>query len=313
MAQLEAANEQEDIICAGPVYPMTDRGGHLDSNGYRWFGEMLGKVYYKTQILGEEFKPLQPKRITRVEGNAKQLKVEFYIPVPPLVLDNKLTTPKSNYGFEVYVGKTRKTIKSVELVDDCIILTTTTNLTGDVAVIYAGQINSGHGNLRDSDDYQAYYNYIDLDGKDNNGKYIFSRDATETTLRPDYEPVGEDGNVIYNQPYPLHNFCVSFYYQLKSDMTELIIPNVATPNQVSSNEYHHDIQVYKSGNFIVIDSELTGNMSIQLLDVAGKLLDTVTIEKAERIYELRLKQRLERILLMKIRIGNNVEVIKVAT
>lgn len=48
MAQLNASNENEDIVCAGPVYPMTDRGGHLDSNGYRWYGEMLGKVYYKT-------------------------------------------------------------------------------------------------------------------------------------------------------------------------------------------------------------------------------------------------------------------------
>ena len=26
MAQLETANENEDMICAGPVYPMTDRG-----------------------------------------------------------------------------------------------------------------------------------------------------------------------------------------------------------------------------------------------------------------------------------------------
>lgn len=29
MAQLEASNEYADIICAGPIYPMTDRGGHL--------------------------------------------------------------------------------------------------------------------------------------------------------------------------------------------------------------------------------------------------------------------------------------------
>ena len=27
MAQLNASNENEDIVCAGPVYPMTDRGG----------------------------------------------------------------------------------------------------------------------------------------------------------------------------------------------------------------------------------------------------------------------------------------------
>jgi hypothetical protein len=60
MAQLEASNAYADIVCAGPVYPMTDVGGHLDANGYRWYGEMLGKVYYKTKVLGEDFKPLQP-------------------------------------------------------------------------------------------------------------------------------------------------------------------------------------------------------------------------------------------------------------
>lgn len=58
MAQLEASNEYKDIICAGPIYPMTDRGGHLDANGYRWFGEMLGKVYYQTQIKRKELQTL---------------------------------------------------------------------------------------------------------------------------------------------------------------------------------------------------------------------------------------------------------------
>ena len=65
MAQLEASNEYADIICAGPIYPMTDRGGHLDANGYRWFGEMLGKVYYQTKVQGKTFKPLQPTEIMR--------------------------------------------------------------------------------------------------------------------------------------------------------------------------------------------------------------------------------------------------------
>ena len=50
MAQVEAANEYDDIYCAGPVYQMPDRGGHLDPNGYRWYGEMLGKVYQQVVV-----------------------------------------------------------------------------------------------------------------------------------------------------------------------------------------------------------------------------------------------------------------------
>ena len=30
---------------------------------------------------------------------------------------------------------------------------------------YATQKTNGHGNLRDSDDYEAFFNYIDLDKK----------------------------------------------------------------------------------------------------------------------------------------------------
>ena len=74
MAQLETANENEDMICAGPVYPMTDRGGHLDANGYRWYGEMLGKAYYRTKVLGQRFVPLQPIEISRTD-NAKEIKI----------------------------------------------------------------------------------------------------------------------------------------------------------------------------------------------------------------------------------------------
>ena len=80
MAQLEASNEYKDIICTGPIYPMTARGGHLDANGYRWFGEILGKVYYQTQIKGKNFKPLQPKEIL-LDRATGQIQIRFHVPV----------------------------------------------------------------------------------------------------------------------------------------------------------------------------------------------------------------------------------------
>lgn len=54
MAQLEASNEYADIICAGPIYPMTDRGGHLDANGYRWFGGNVGKGLLSDKGAGQD-------------------------------------------------------------------------------------------------------------------------------------------------------------------------------------------------------------------------------------------------------------------
>ena len=65
---------------------MTDRGGHLDANGYRWFGEMLGKVYYQTKVQGKTFKPLQPTEIMR-EKLPNQVRIKYHVPVPPLVFD----------------------------------------------------------------------------------------------------------------------------------------------------------------------------------------------------------------------------------
>ncbi|MDR2628210.1 MAG: T9SS type A sorting domain-containing protein [Dysgonamonadaceae bacterium] len=223
MAQLEASNEQADIICAGPVYPMTDRGGHLDPNGYRWFGEMLGKVYYKTIILGEDFKPLQPEKVS-CEADGKTLKVKFHVPVPPLVLDTLIVEKISDYGFEVYDNNVRKSIANISVSDDCVYITCTTALTGTVEIAYAGYNASvrGHGNLRDSDPYAAYFTYLDLDRKVN-GNYVYERAADETTLRPSYEPRDASG-VIYDKPYPLYNFSVSFY--LKSEVAASSLPEI---------------------------------------------------------------------------------------
>lgn len=107
MAQLNASNENEDIICAGPIYPMTDRGGHLDSNGYRWYGEILGKVYYKTCILGEEFKPLQPIEIIRNPEKSNEISIRFLVPKLPLVIDSRLVESQKNSGFVLYQQRHR--------------------------------------------------------------------------------------------------------------------------------------------------------------------------------------------------------------
>lgn len=224
MAQLEASNENKDIVCAGPIYQVTDRGGHLDPNGYRWYGEMLGKVYYRTVIQGKDFKPLQPVEISRTK-NPKVLSIKFYVPKPPLVLDDLTINKVKDYGFEVFDNNVKETIQDVSVVGNCVRITTTTDLEGPIEVIYAGTDNRGDGNLRDSDNDPSYYNYIDLDKKNKDGSYVFDRDSTETTLRPSYEPRNAKG-VIYDKPYPLYNFSVAFYYKLEKGAYSYKIPNI---------------------------------------------------------------------------------------
>ncbi|MDR1682697.1 MAG: leucine-rich repeat domain-containing protein, partial [Candidatus Symbiothrix sp.] len=229
MSQLETSNRHDDMICAGPVYPMTDRGGHLDPNGYRWFGEMMGKVYYKTKIQGEDFKPLQPLELSRT-NNPNQLKIKFLVPHLPLVLDEQIVQKQSDYGFEIYAGGSKKTIGSVTIENDCVILTASTSLAGQkIEVVYAGQNTSGHGNLRDSDPYQAFDSYIDLDGK-NGDSFIYPRSSGETTLRPSYEPRDNEG-IIYGKKYPLYNFSVSFFYALQANETTMTAPSLASDTE----------------------------------------------------------------------------------
>lgn len=213
MAQLEAANENSDVICAGPIYPMTDRGGHLDSNGYRWYGEILGKVYYRTKILNQKFIPLQPKEISR-NIDAKGVKIKFHVPKLPLVFDESLVPANKDYGFEIFNNNVKIAIKKISIKKDCVIISTQDSLMGSIEAVYAGTNNKGNGNLRDSDKELAYYNYIDLDKKNSDGTYFFERDSTEFTLRPSYEPKYKKQAVIYNKSYPLYNFSVAFYYKL---------------------------------------------------------------------------------------------------
>ncbi|KAA6316531.1 hypothetical protein EZS27_033173, partial [termite gut metagenome] len=246
MAQLEASNEYDDIVCTGPVYPMTDVGGHLDANGYRWYGEMLGKVYYKTQILGENFKPLQPLELSRDNADPKKVIIKFLVPKLPLVLDDKTLGKITDYGFEVYNNTARQTISNVSISGDCVILTCAQNLTGKIEVVYAG-VNAayvstsgngrGSGNLRDSDDYPAIFTYQDLDKKDENGNYVYPRNANDAsaTLRPAFEPKDTTGNVIYDKPYPLYNFSVSFYYAIPDGEQKYTVPNLTSNQTLISN------------------------------------------------------------------------------
>ncbi|MDR0413079.1 MAG: T9SS type A sorting domain-containing protein [Dysgonamonadaceae bacterium] len=261
MAQLEASNENADVICAGPVYQLTlpTSGAHPNSNGYRWYGEMLGKVYYKTQILKEDFKPLQPIAFYRTE-NANELKIRFLVPHLPLVLDDNLVAHKTGYGFEVKRNNSKLTVSNVSIDNDCVILSLSQALlpADEIEISYAG-IDLQAGNLRDSDPYQALTAYEDLD-RSAEGIFFYPR-KDNATLRPRLEPKDAAGNAIYNKPYPLYNFCVAFY-------KKLLVGEMQTTSLNAFAGKQHQPEVYITGNTLVVEGAQV--RKLEIFDLSGK-------------------------------------------
>jgi hypothetical protein len=235
MAQLEASNEYDDVVCVGPTYPLSFSNNHLCSNGSRWYGEYMAKVYYKTQVLDEDFKPLQPEALYRDAQNPKKIRIEYHVPVPPLVFDSLILEKRIHYGFSIYLNNSKQTLTQVQIVGNSVELTAASNLIGDVEVLY-GEKNTinGVGNLRDSDPFQAKSNYIDGDMKDENGDFIYPRvDKADCTgvLRESFrpitrEPMDENGDIIYNRPYPLYNFSLAFNYKIPAGDDGFTVPNM---------------------------------------------------------------------------------------
>ena len=257
MAQLEASNEYDDIICVGPVYHLSYSNNHLCSNGSRWYGEYMAKVYYKTQILGETFKPLQPKALYRDTQDPKKIRIEYHVPQPPLVFDTQILEARQNYGFSIYMNNGKQTITNVQIADNFVEITCTNNLTGNIEVLY-GEKNTinGTGNLRDSDDFQALSSYVDADAKDGNGEFIYPRIEDMTSLRPiSREPMDENGNIIYDKPYPLYNFSLAFNYMIPSGQDKFEVPNMNNePNAIPS----------------ITDEKEQKIIQIELFDLFGK-------------------------------------------
>lgn len=156
MAQLEFALENPSkVILAGPSYPMPDKGGHLDPNGSRWFGAMLGKAFYRGAIEGFRFRPLSPTRIERVSPTVTR--VHFHVPTPPLVWDLPLVvntqTDYPTKGFRVSDSAGDAAISSVSILGGTIVEITTARAVDQSTgrVWYASAQTDGNGCLRDSD------------------------------------------------------------------------------------------------------------------------------------------------------------------
>lgn len=239
---------------------------------------MLGKAYYRTKVLGQRFVPLQPKEISRTD-NAKEIKIQFLVPKLPLVLDDWTVQKKADYGFRVYNDNVQQTITGVRIEGDCVYLSCAQDLNGMIEVNYAGDgANGGHGNLRDSDDYEAYYEYIDHDKKNPDDSYFYPRDKDDSnnyvTLRPDYEPRSQTGEIIYNQHYPLYNFSVAFYYKLNKGEQNYKVPNLDNTTESTGSTQSVEASLNQAGNSILLKG-IQNPVQIYIYSLSGGLLKII--------------------------------------
>lgn len=193
MAQLELSQEERNWYMATPVYPYTDKGGHLDSNGYRWLGAQLGKVLHRVVTLGQNWKPLSPRRVTVHE---QEILLDFHVPCPPLVFDTPyVVLAANNYtdkGFRVIDSVGVVPLSSVSIINETMVkLVLSRALAASPRVQYAAANTvNGNGNLRDSDDTVSADLYEYQAGS---GQYA-----------------GANIPALVGKPYPLHNWCVAF-------------------------------------------------------------------------------------------------------
>ncbi|HBX4117727.1 TPA: hypothetical protein MH036_25145, partial [Klebsiella pneumoniae] len=80
-AQLDICAADANVMMASPAYAVTDKGGHLDANGYRWLGMQFGKVLHRAIDRRQNWRPLQPLSVT-LSGTF--LRADFLVWSPPL-------------------------------------------------------------------------------------------------------------------------------------------------------------------------------------------------------------------------------------
>ncbi|MGU8111674.1 hypothetical protein ACV1WV_07130 [Serratia marcescens] len=169
MAQIELADENENWFLAGPTYPYTDKNGHLDSNGYRWFAEKLGEISFRVCELGHDWKPLQP--IAAVCRGVDVL-LSMHTPAPPL----RFAAPYVVNAAQEYADKgftaidrfngsdTPISILSVEIRGlSTIHITLTREPLGTLLIRYADKANhNGNGMVCDSSNglSESKYEYL---------------------------------------------------------------------------------------------------------------------------------------------------------
>lgn len=211
-AQSEFAAENEDVVLLpAPYFTPNYNDGHLSTNGYRWYGEYIGKEIFEMSCLRS-----YPEQLKVVDATCDSHHV--YLDTSggnlPLVIDTYTVEEASQYGFKIMAnetdaqGKVNFPITDISIEGSRIVLTVENDMTEYdwVEVEYAGVAISpkGTGNIRDSGHYGAMYTYWD-DTADHG-------QSGELTIS--HVPTDKDGVSMVGKPYPMQNWLMPYYKRI---------------------------------------------------------------------------------------------------
>lgn len=157
--QLEAHIKSHGrVILVSPGYfmPFQTDCRHYTAQGQLQLGKYFARAYKRAVIDGLPWNPVRPKRITIDNG---KLDVQYYVPVPPLVLDTTWITNPGDYGFKYEVNGVALTITDVRVTSFDMITISFTEAAQPGILYYAQNQTAGcatvRGNVRDSDNSAA--------------------------------------------------------------------------------------------------------------------------------------------------------------
>ena len=204
MAQIEFAQENEDVILISPAYQVTfyANDGHPSTNGERWLGEYYAKAIWQTLYRGFRYSNPKPEHITR-ESN----RIIIYLSncVLPLMLNTWTLAQQTNYGFVVKADDVSVAVSDIKFDNNAIVLNLSTDVSSatKVSISYGGA-GIGRGNVCDSDSSSTWLKYLsDVGDTGYDGIRVIG-----------YSPKDEKGNSIVGNSYPMNNFLSVFYKEL---------------------------------------------------------------------------------------------------
>lgn len=214
-ALLELSLEHEDIVMVGPHYfcPVGD-GGHLTSNGYRWYGEYIAKALYLTLVYGQRLTPILPKDI-KIDNTHSRVVIDFLLPNQPFKLNEILTPSVKDYGFAFYKNKVKQEILNILIRENQVIIyLSNVEEVAKYEIEYAGQATNGMGNISDSDEYVGFGTFIDP-------WKIYTDSASSDLLYNKTKLIDADlmykyrGKSLVGQKYPCLNWIPTFRKDLR--------------------------------------------------------------------------------------------------
>ncbi|URC22642.1 hypothetical protein KASHIRA_00480 [Serratia phage vB_SmaM-Kashira] len=191
-AQWEVAQEVPGCYIATTIYEQTDKGGHLQPNGYRSTGINLGWAAFQIAVLRGNFEPTHMLSAVAKDNEAL---VNILAPTYPIVFRDAYVgvtpTMYPTRGFLFKDGVGVLPVTSIEVLKDSVVHAVFgRKISGDLTVTYASKTsNSGNGNVADSSSNLSMYDYVYTEGT---GQY-------PTTNIP----------ALVNKPYSTASWCIA--------------------------------------------------------------------------------------------------------